>query len=289
MKLKFLAGAFALIAAALIVSLPATAQGPGKGAKSGSKLTLKVMTAGDKGYATTSTIISGQRDAIIIDPQFARSEAKKVATAVKASGKNLTIVYSTHGHPDHYFGLATLREEFPDAMFRALPEVVPNIERGWPARREFWYPTYGDELPSAKPVLPQGLGRPAGAAQADRGLEGGELGQGAVPEVAAKRRGAWRVRHCRSSGQRKAKVLLLPRGQLRAGALRPVLTTTQTSRKTGARATPALQGGDPRAAAKTPFWHRRDGPVRVGSASIAFLDGSRFAKHHRDRGSQNRR
>jgi len=158
MKLKVLAGTLAMIAAGLIVYLPATAQGPAKAAKTGSKLTLKVMTAGDNGYATTSTIISGQKDAIIIDPQFAKSEAKKVAAAVKASGKNLTLVYSTHGHPDHYFGLATLREEFPNAQFWALPEVVPNIERGWPARREFWYPTYGEELPSAKPVLPQGLG-----------------------------------------------------------------------------------------------------------------------------------
>jgi len=158
MKLKVLAGTLALIAAGLIVYLPATAQGPVQAVKTGSKFTLKVMTAGDNGYATTSAIISGQIDAIIIDPQFAKSEARKVAAAVKASGKNLTIVYSTHGHPDHYFGLATLREEFPNAQFAALPEVVPNIERGWPARREFWYPTYGEELPSAKPVLPQGLG-----------------------------------------------------------------------------------------------------------------------------------
>ena len=159
MKLKMLAAALAVTAAGLVMFLPATAQGPAKGATpKGSKLTLKVMTSGDKGYATTSTIISGERDALIIDPQFAKSEAKKVADAVKASGKNLTIVYSTHGHPDHYFGLAVMREEFPNALLRALPEVVPNIERGWPARREFWYPTYGEELPSAKPVLPQGLG-----------------------------------------------------------------------------------------------------------------------------------
>jgi glyoxylase-like metal-dependent hydrolase (beta-lactamase superfamily II) len=159
MKLKLLAAALALTAAGFLLFLPAEAQGPA--AKTGApRLTLKVMTAGDNGYATTSTIISGERDAIIIDPQFTKSEAMKVAAAVKASGKNLTVVYSTHGHPDHYFGLATLREEFPEARFRALPEVVPNIERGWPARREFWYPAFGEELPSAKPVLPQGLARP---------------------------------------------------------------------------------------------------------------------------------
>ena len=134
MKLKVFVVALAATAVALFVYAPATAQGPAKGGKATSKLTLKVITAGDNGYATTSTIVSGERDAIMIDPQFAKSEAKKVAAAVKASGKNLTIIYSTHGHPDHYFGLATMREEFPNAMLRALPEVVPNIERGWPAR-----------------------------------------------------------------------------------------------------------------------------------------------------------
>lgn len=161
MKLTVLAPVLALAAAGFVLFLPATAQGPAKAAKTGTlKLTLKVMTAGDNGYAATSTIISGERDAIVIDPQFVKSEAKKVAAAVKASGNNLAAVYVTHGHPDHYFGLATLREEFPEARFWALPEVVPNIERGWPARREFWYPTFGDELPPAKPVLPQGLARP---------------------------------------------------------------------------------------------------------------------------------
>lgn len=124
------------------------------------KKTIQVMVSPDSGYAAASTIVSGSRDAILIDPQFAKSEAKKVAAAIKASGKNLTTVYVTHGHPDHYFGLAVMKEEFPNAKLVALPEVVPAIERGWAGRREFWYPTYGEELPSATPVLPTALAKP---------------------------------------------------------------------------------------------------------------------------------
>jgi glyoxylase-like metal-dependent hydrolase (beta-lactamase superfamily II) len=129
-------------------------------ALSAQKLKIEVMVSPDSGYAAASTIISGQRDAILIDPQFAKSEAKKVAAAIKKSGKNLTTVYVSHGHPDHYFGLAVMREEFPNAKLVALPDVVPAIERGWASRREFWYPTYGEELPSATPVLPAALAKP---------------------------------------------------------------------------------------------------------------------------------
>jgi len=127
---------------------------------SAQKLKIEVIVAPDSGYSTASTIISGKRDAILIDPQFSRTGAKKVAAAIKKSGKNLTTVYVSHAHPDHYFGLAVMKEEFPNAKLVALPEVVPGIERGWAGRREFWYPTYGEELPSATPVLPTALAKP---------------------------------------------------------------------------------------------------------------------------------
>ena len=123
-------------------------------------LTLEVYTSNDYGYATTSTLVAGETDAVLIDPQFLASDARRVVEMINASGRNLTTVYTTHAHPDHLFGIAVIKEAFPNARYVALPEVAARVETAWPARRNFWYPTYGDELPSEVPIVPEALATP---------------------------------------------------------------------------------------------------------------------------------
>jgi len=136
---------------------------PGSAAETASAaqaLSLQVYTSNDYGYATTSTIVSGATDAVLIDPQFLASDARKVAAMIKASGKKLTMVYTTHAHPDHFLGVAVIKQEFPNARYVALPEVAKRIATAWPARRNFWYPTYKDELPSEVAIVPDALATP---------------------------------------------------------------------------------------------------------------------------------
>jgi hypothetical protein len=50
------------------------------------KLTLKVHTdVGVNGYDVSSTMISGERDMLVIDPQFSLSEAHKLAAEMRAN------------------------------------------------------------------------------------------------------------------------------------------------------------------------------------------------------------
>ena len=120
------------------------------------KLQTKIFTSTAEGFAVTSTLIYGERDAILIDPQFLFSEAHKAAAMILESRKNLTTVYSTHAHPDHYFGLAVMKPAFPNARLVALPAVVTGIGNGWEGRYKNWTKTYGNNVPST-PVLPEGL------------------------------------------------------------------------------------------------------------------------------------
>ena len=122
-----------------------------------SKLHLRVFTSGSNGFSVNSTLIYGEKDAILVDTQFVMSEAYRVAAMVLESRRNLTTVYITHGHPDHYFGIAALKQAFPNAKFVALPETVAAIRDGWDGRLKNWTPEFGFNLPKTGPIVPDEL------------------------------------------------------------------------------------------------------------------------------------
>ena len=141
-----------IILSTLALAVAATAQ---------SKLQLKVHHgAGQTGYDVNSTMISGEKDMLVIDPQFSLSEAHRLAAEILESKKNLVTIYVAHPHPDHLFGLAVLHQAFPSARIVALPATVNAAKTGWPARQKFWFPTYGNNIPGPEPVLPEELTTP---------------------------------------------------------------------------------------------------------------------------------
>jgi glyoxylase-like metal-dependent hydrolase (beta-lactamase superfamily II) len=121
-----------------------------------SQLHLQVFTSPPEGISVNSTLIYGDKDAILIDAQFRLSDAHRVVAAILESKRNLTTVYVTHPHPDHYFGLVVLRQAFPNAKFVALPKVVDGIKASWQNRVNAWKPQYGDNIPS-NPIIPDAL------------------------------------------------------------------------------------------------------------------------------------
>lgn len=74
--------------------------------------------------AMASTLIYGARDAVLVDSFMTVKQANALADWVAARGKNLTTIYITHGHGDHWFGVGTLLERFPHAKAVAMPNVV---------------------------------------------------------------------------------------------------------------------------------------------------------------------
>jgi glyoxylase-like metal-dependent hydrolase (beta-lactamase superfamily II) len=126
------------------------------------KFQLKVHTGrGVNGYDVNSTMVWGERDMLVIDPQFTLSEAHRLAAEILESKKNLTLIYCTHPHPDHLFGLAVLKQAFPQARIVALPATVNAAKTAWPARQKFWFAIYGNNIPGPDPVLPEELASPA--------------------------------------------------------------------------------------------------------------------------------
>ena len=99
--------------------------------------------------ANSSTLICGERDAILVDTFLTTEQSQTLLDWIVASGKNLTAIYLTHGHGDHFFGLASLLERFPRARAVATPEVVKAMhEHLSPDRIEnFWRRLFPGEIP----------------------------------------------------------------------------------------------------------------------------------------------
>jgi len=123
---------------------------------SAAELTVTTHSASAAGFMVNSHLIAGERDAILVDAQFIRSEAAKAIQMVRESGKKLKYILVTHGHPDHFFWLEDFQNAFPDAHIVAAGNVIPDIESYGPKAIAMWKPVFKEEIPDTfvtpKPV-----------------------------------------------------------------------------------------------------------------------------------------
>src|SRR5262245_3630646 len=59
-----------------------------------------------------STLIFGERDAVLTDPGMTEDQARALGDWVAAHDRNLTDIFVTHGHGDHWFAASLLAERF---------------------------------------------------------------------------------------------------------------------------------------------------------------------------------
>jgi glyoxylase-like metal-dependent hydrolase (beta-lactamase superfamily II) len=99
--------------------------------------------------AIASTLIFGKRDAVLVDAFMTVKQADALVDWVAASGKNLTTIYITHGHGDHWFGTGALLERFPNARAVATPDVVRVMrQQASPEFLEkFWEAGFPGQIP----------------------------------------------------------------------------------------------------------------------------------------------
>lgn len=109
-------------------------------------LRVQSFAGSERGFYVTSTLIQGEKEALLIDAQFLNSDAERLVDMVKASGKALKAVYITHAHPDHYFGLPVVRAAFPEVKVLAHPVVAEEMAARFQGKHDQWKPVFGADL-----------------------------------------------------------------------------------------------------------------------------------------------
>ena len=113
------------------------------------QLTWKHFPAGENGFFRAPVLISGARDAVLIDGGFTLPDGKALAAAIKSSGKKLTTIYISQSDPDYYFSLAPIKAAFPDAKVIAASATIAAIKGNVEKKLATWGPQLKENGPQA--------------------------------------------------------------------------------------------------------------------------------------------
>lgn len=119
-------------------------------------LKVDVVTASPEGFLVTSTLISGENDAVLVDGQFTLADAHRVVAKVLESKKNLKTIFVTHAHPDHFFGLEVLKQAFPKVEVVTTAAVLKEMKDITPGKVAYWKPIYTTNL-TGEPQYPRAI------------------------------------------------------------------------------------------------------------------------------------
>ena len=94
-----------------------------------------------------STLIYGNEDAVLTDPGMTTDQARALGDWVAGKGRNLTDIFITHGHGDHWFATGLLAERF-GARVVATAGTIAQMHASNTARPYVWDKVYQGIPPS---------------------------------------------------------------------------------------------------------------------------------------------
>jgi glyoxylase-like metal-dependent hydrolase (beta-lactamase superfamily II) len=96
---------------------------------------------------TASTLIYGSQDAVLTDPGMTTDQAQALGDWVASKGRNLTDIFITHGHGDHWFAAGLLAERFATRII-ASAGTIAQMHANHATRPLLWDKVYTGIPPS---------------------------------------------------------------------------------------------------------------------------------------------
>lgn len=97
-------------------------------------------------YNTNSYLLESESGIALIDGQALRSDAKRIATLIRATGKPLEGAIVTHPHADHFGGLNALRQELGPFPIYTTKNVADGFKKGHESLAPSLTKKYGDDF-----------------------------------------------------------------------------------------------------------------------------------------------
>ena len=121
------------------------------------------LPAGEKGFFRAPVLLSGEREAMLIDGGFSLPDGRAAVEAIKASGKTLTTIYISQSDPDYYFSLGPVKAAFPQARVIAASDTLAAIRANVQKKIDTWGPQLKENGPQklADIVLPEAFDAPS--------------------------------------------------------------------------------------------------------------------------------
>lgn len=103
-------------------------------------LKTKVFLSSDEndGFGVTSTIIYGEKDAMLVDAQFTIANAHRLLADLIELNRDLKYIFLTHLHPDHYLGLEVIKQRYPEAQVIAYKKAADDINDAYDFKIDYW-------------------------------------------------------------------------------------------------------------------------------------------------------
>ncbi len=119
-------------------------------------LRVETHTGSVDGLLANSHLIAGPSDGLLIDAQLTRSDARDVVAMIGRHQLKQLTVFITHGHADHYLGLAEIVDAFPRTRVFSSAATATIIAQHGAQVRDRWTQSLGSDI-AERVIVPEVL------------------------------------------------------------------------------------------------------------------------------------